>query len=347
MAAWIWYGPGLWCATAAVSRSTPSRMYAAFHRPRSCSAIGTRSPCSSVRAGRRASVSSISASRPVTSSSSGRLPVHHPGQPDRLRGQVAALQVLPGGGRVALVEDQVEHVQDDAEPLAVGVAAGQREPGAAVPDGLLRPGDPAGHRRLGDQEGPGDLGGGQPADRPQREGDLRGRGERGVAAEEEQDQAVVLVGRRDVGGGRRLRARDRSSGRRLLAPPPGQLGPQQVGHPASGDGDQPGPRVLRYAVSGASPRPPAAAPPGWRPPRPRTGRSAGRACRGPAGPAGATGPRSGSSHGHRAQASSATYSSIGRTSATAVARTCSGAGQLANSAAISVARSKLSHSTTQ
>ena len=59
---------------------------------------------------------------------------------------------------------------------------------------LLRPADPLGHRRLGDEEGAGDLGGRQAADRAQRERDLRRRGQRRVAAQEEQRERVVLVG---------------------------------------------------------------------------------------------------------------------------------------------------------
>ena len=51
--------------------ATPSAMWSAFQRLRSCSAIGINAPSGPVRAGRRASVSSMSASSPVTSASSG------------------------------------------------------------------------------------------------------------------------------------------------------------------------------------------------------------------------------------------------------------------------------------
>jgi hypothetical protein len=43
----------------------------------------------------------------------GQLRVHHPGQPDRLAREVGTVQIAARGGGVALVEDQVEHVQDD------------------------------------------------------------------------------------------------------------------------------------------------------------------------------------------------------------------------------------------
>ena len=43
--------------------------------------------------------------------------VHRPGEPDRLVREIAALQVGADAAGVALVEDQVEHVQDGAQPL--------------------------------------------------------------------------------------------------------------------------------------------------------------------------------------------------------------------------------------
>ena len=50
---------------------------------------------------------------------------------------------------------------------------------------------------FGHEKRPSDLGGGQPADRAQREGDLGGRRQRRVAAHEQQDQRVVRL-RRDA-----------------------------------------------------------------------------------------------------------------------------------------------------
>jgi hypothetical protein len=51
--------------------------------------------------------------------------------------------------------------------------------------------DPLRQGALGHQERPGDLRGAQPADRPQRQRDLRGRGQRGMTAQEQQRQGVV------------------------------------------------------------------------------------------------------------------------------------------------------------
>jgi hypothetical protein len=56
---------------------------------------------------------------------------------------------------------------------------------------VLRPHQPLGHRRLGDQEGAGDLARGQAAKRPQREGDLRVGGERWMTAGEDELESLV------------------------------------------------------------------------------------------------------------------------------------------------------------
>ncbi len=193
-----------------------------------------------------------------------------------------SLQVGAGGGRVALVEDQVEDVQDHAQ--AFGPVAREAETLAALPDGLLRAGDAAGHGRLGDQEGAGDLRRGQAADGAQRQRDLGRRGQRRMAAQEEQDQRVV------TGGGRV--GRDRGPAGR---PPPRVprracwLRRRSVSR-RGGDGDQPRLRVLRRPVGGPLARRPPAAPPGRRPRRCRNGRIGAPGPRGPAARGRAAGP---------------------------------------------------------
>ena len=171
----------------------PSEMAFRSHRVRSCSASGISSPSGPVRAGRRASVSSISASSPATSPSSGQEVVNGPGEPNRLVREIAALQVGADAAGVALVEDQVEHVQDGAEsfgPLPVG---GHAERHAGRLDALLGPADPLRHGRLGHQKRVGDLGRRQAADGPQRERDRRRTRERRMTAHEQQDERVVLI----------------------------------------------------------------------------------------------------------------------------------------------------------
>ncbi len=160
-------------------------------RARSCSSSGTSSPCGPVRAARRASVSSISASRPATSPSSGSSRWTVRVSRIASRGQFGAVQGGAGRRRIALVEDQVED-------LAARRAAGrgpQRSgrPKRHAPHLLLGPADALRHRRLGHQVRAGDLRRGQTADRAQGERDLRGRGQVRVAAQEEQGEGVVLA----------------------------------------------------------------------------------------------------------------------------------------------------------
>ena len=99
-----------------------------------------------------------------------------PGQPDGLAGQVGAGQVRAAAGRVALVEQQVEHVQHGPQPARPLVRRRQPERLAGRLEGGLGPADPLAHGRLRHQERGGDLPGGQAADRAQRERDGRRRG---------------------------------------------------------------------------------------------------------------------------------------------------------------------------
>ena len=128
----------------------------------------------------------------------------HPGQPDRVRAQCGPHPVVPGGGRVPLVEDQVDDLEHGGQPgrplrrsrhLERHLLAGQRPLG---PDDPLRDGG------LGQQVGPGDLGGGQAAEHAQGQRDPgRGREHR-VAGGEHQPQEVIVdlvrVGRHEPGG---------------------------------------------------------------------------------------------------------------------------------------------------
>jgi hypothetical protein len=82
------------------------------------------------------------------------------------------VQVGTGTRGVALVENQVEHVQDHAQailPLRV-----RRHPkwNAGILDLPLCPADALGHSRLWDEEGAGNLGGSQSTDRAQSEREL-------------------------------------------------------------------------------------------------------------------------------------------------------------------------------
>jgi hypothetical protein len=81
------------------------------------------------------------------------------GESNRLRGQLASLQVGTGRCAVAFVEDQIEDVQDDSQPLGALGLRRQAERDAAFLDALLRPADALRDRRLRDEERTRDLGG--------------------------------------------------------------------------------------------------------------------------------------------------------------------------------------------
>ena len=88
---------------------------------------GTSDPSGAVRAGRRASVNSMRARSPATSLLPGT--TGGPWRASRMASAVnsARTSSRPRGGRVALVEDEVEHVDHDAEPLRLlGLAAARR-----------------------------------------------------------------------------------------------------------------------------------------------------------------------------------------------------------------------------
>ena len=243
---------------------------------------------------RRASVSSISASSPATSPSSGSSRADRAGEPDRLGGQLGALQVGAGGRGVALVEDQVEHVQDDAQPL--GPLRLRRHAGTATPLVLMRC-----LARLirwaivasGTRKARAISAVVRPPTARRVSASWRRRATAPGWQHRNSRVSVSSSLRRGSSSGRR---RDELVGGTcaavgVLAAAPRLVAAQLVGQPAGRDRDQPAPRVVGHALG--------------RPldgggeqrllhrvlARRRSGRSGGRARRGPAAPARAAGPR--------------------------------------------------------
>jgi hypothetical protein len=169
----------------------------------------------------------------------GQPSVQAPGQADRLVGHVDSHQGGARRGGVALVEDQVQHPENCLQP-AFQVAGGrQGEGNAAVFDRLFRPGDSAGYGLLRPEQGARNLRRAEPSDRPQREGDLRRRRQRWVAAHEQQDERVVGLARTALVCLGRAELNQRPFGDRVFPAAAGLLGTQHVGKPAGGDRDQP------------------------------------------------------------------------------------------------------------
>ena len=103
-----------------------------------------------------------------------------------------------------------------------------------------------GHRRLGDEEGAGNLGGGQPSEQAQRERHLRIRRQRWVAAGEDETEPVVRHGFHLLGSGIVVRGpKHRDLGEQL---PPTRLAAQAVDGTVTGRRRDPTSRVGRQAA---------------------------------------------------------------------------------------------------
>ena len=136
-------------------------------------------------------------------------------------------------------------------------AARHLEGDARLGERPLGPHDALGHGRLGDEEGPRDLVGGQAAEQAQGEGHARLGGQDGMAGREDEAQQVVA----DVVVERRLQLRRRQPlpglqlAAELLVLALGQLPPAQpVDGPVLGRGHEPGAGVVRDARLAATAR---------------------------------------------------------------------------------------------
>ncbi len=172
-------------------------------------------------------------------------------QPDRLVGEAHADQGQTRARRVALVEHEVEHLQDGHRPRGSVGRRRQLEGGAARADRRLGPADPLGDGGLGDEQRPGDLRRREAAHRAQRQRHLRRAGQGRVAAQVEEREAVVAIGGGVEDGdpvGRRAGGPWPGDGR-LLAPPTRGVAPPLLDQAARGDGRQPAARVVRDPVA--------------------------------------------------------------------------------------------------
>jgi hypothetical protein len=177
-------------------------------------------------------------------------PQQQPRQPDRLLAQRPA---DPGGvaaGRIALVEDQIDDRGDGDEAFAALHGAGRLERHAGLGDACLCPGDALLHRSFADEECAGDLLDAEARDDAQRQCDLLGRRQIGVAADEQQPQNVVAVMRAVEPLGQRvfgvIQIGDRVVGwqRFLLG-----SAPQFIDRDITPDHDQPRGGIARRAVA--------------------------------------------------------------------------------------------------
>src|SRR2546421_659178 len=95
------------------------------------------------------------------------------GQVDGGNAQVGPEQVVTRGRLMALAEDEVLDLEDVGRPGLEQFGLGHGQGQAGIADLVLGPGQALGHGGVRHEEGGRDLRGGQPADRPQRQGDPR------------------------------------------------------------------------------------------------------------------------------------------------------------------------------
>ena len=183
----------------------------------------------------------------------GQQPGQDATQPQRLGAQLRTQPVVPRRGRVALVEHQIDHLEHRGQPLLQLGAGRSLEGHLRLGERPLGPDDALRHRRLRDQERPGDLLGGQAAEQAQRERHPRLGGQHRMAGGEHQAQEVVahLVVEGGVQIGLVGVLADLELPRQLLLLALLQLAAAQpVDRAVLGRAHQPGARVVRDALLG-------------------------------------------------------------------------------------------------
>ncbi len=172
-----------------------------------------------------------------------------PRKADRLAGQLVPDQGVPGRRGIPLVVDQVEHPQHAVEALGQHVDRRDAIGDPGIADLAFGPDQALGERRLGYQERARDLRRGQPAERPEREGDPGIHRQGGMTAREDEPEPIVLDGHRILLV-RRVDGRELGLDRRdpaellgLLAQPPSAA--QSIDRPVARGGRDPGARVAR------------------------------------------------------------------------------------------------------
>ena len=120
-------------------------------------------------------------------------------QPQGVLAQGGPHPVVAGGGRIPLVEDEIEHLEHRRHPGGTIGSFGDLEGDPGLGQRPLGPDDPLRHGGLTDEKGAGDLVGGETTQQSQGQRDARLGGEHRVTGDEDQTQEVVaeIVGRLD------------------------------------------------------------------------------------------------------------------------------------------------------
>ena len=123
----------------------------------------------------------------------GHQPCEDPPQAHGLLAQFGTQPPLPRGGRVPLVEHQVEDLQHVGEASVAVLTRGHLERNLLLGQPPLGPHDALGDGGLRHEEGTGDLVGGEPAEQAEGERDPGLGGQHGVTAHEHEFEQVVAV----------------------------------------------------------------------------------------------------------------------------------------------------------
>ena len=175
----------------------------------------------------------------------------HAAEAQRLFAERRTHPVAAGRRGVALVEDEVDHLEHGRQPRRAVDAPRHLEGHAGSGQGALGPHDALGHGRLRDEKGPRDLVGREPPEQAQRQRRARLGRQHGMAGREDQAQQivphVVVEGGVEVrGGAPRL---ELVAQLLVLAIEP-RLPPQQIDGAVLGRGHQPGAGIVGDAGPG-------------------------------------------------------------------------------------------------
>ncbi len=175
--------------------------------------------------------------------------VEQPREADRLRAQAGTHKLVAGSRGVALVEDQIDHGKHGCEALRERLGRRDAVRYTRVADLALHAHEPLRHRRLGDEEGAGDLGGREATERAQCERNLRFGRDGGVATREDEAQTVVddVATLRGLLGEALLALQQRAEGLQLAGE--ALVATDAVDGAIACGGGQPGGRVLRHALA--------------------------------------------------------------------------------------------------
>ena len=171
-------------------------------------------------------------------------------QPERVLAKRGSHPVVAGGRRVALVEDEVDDLENRRQAGGELGAAGNFEGHVRLGEGPLGPHDPLRDGGLRDEECARDLLGRQASEQAERQGNARLGREHRVTGREDETQEVVA----DVVIDPRLEVRHRNllpgvdlPAELLVLALEQRLSAQQVDRPALCGGHEPGARVVRDA----------------------------------------------------------------------------------------------------